>query len=103
MNTRTDPREVDALHIRAREYTQQQVEQMDEWERTLHREWVSLVSRNALAFPSPMEGTVEDGTTTSGSIQTTPAFQAWNSNTLPRGTALLRDRSRTTGDTGLHN
>ena len=142
---------------------------MDDWDRALHREWVSLdpseVSRNALAFPYPleepggsskvklkrswqrrsvatrdispqpqastgsdsvaftpcrqeisqrgrydsreqrvrgqygdgsfhiteipapstylMEGNSEDGTTTSGSTQTTIASRTWNSDTLP--------------------
>ena len=136
MNTRSTPREVEALQARAREYTRQQVEQMDEWERAFYREWTSLMSRNALAFPYPMEseseaqtpiatpihgyvgdvggsasstdilvpgfhdrphrdwdtnpllrtmeGTLEDGTTTSESIQTTPAFQNWNSTNFRR-------------------
>ena len=144
MNTRSTPREVEALQARAREYTQQQVEQMDEWERALYREWTSLISWNALAFPYPMEseseaqtliatpihgyvesgggsasstdilvpgfhdrphmdcdtnpllrkmeGTLEDGPTTSGSTQTTIASRTWNSDTLPRGTVLRRDR-----------
>ena len=94
MNTRATPHEVEALQIRAREYTRQQMDQMDDWERALHRERVSLISRNAISFPYPMEGTLEGGATTSESIQTTPAFQAWNSNTLPRGTVLQRDRLR---------
>ena len=42
VNSRTNPHEVEALQSRAREYTRQQVEQMDDWERALHREWVSL-------------------------------------------------------------
>ena len=67
---------------------------MDEWERALHREWVSLISRKAISFPYPMEGTLEDGTTTSESIQTTTASSIWNSNTPPRGTVLQRDRLR---------
>ena len=111
---------------------------MDDWDRAFHREWVSLISRNALAFPYPMgepeereseaqtlmatpirgyaggsaastvipvqglygdpsraahtnpvlqmmEGNSEDGTTTSESIQTTPASRTWNSSTLPQG------------------
>ena len=94
MNTRAVPHDVEALQIRARENAQQQVEQLNDWERALHREWVSLLSRNAISFPYPMEGTLEDGTPTSGSIQTAPAFQAWNSNTLSRGTVLQRDRLR---------
>ena len=55
MNTRSTPREVEALQARAREYTRQQVEQMDEWERAFYHEWTSLISRNAVAFPYPME------------------------------------------------
>ena len=84
----------------------EQLEQMDDWDRAFYREWTSLITRNALAFPYPMgdpvgreseaqtlmatpirgyvegsaastgtsvamEGTLEDGTTTSGSTQTT--------------------------------
>ena len=140
MNTRTTPRDVEALQLRAHEYMRQQVEQMDDWDRAFYREWTSLITRNALAFPYPMgepvgreseaqtlmatpihgyaggsaastdtpvqefhdsspfrtwntnplllpmEGTLEDGTTTSESIQTTPAFQDWNSNAKPSGT-----------------
>ena len=120
-------------YTRAREYTRRQVEQMDEWERAFYQEWTSLISRNALAFPYPMEreseaqtliatpirgyargsasstdlsvlasndrpfrarntnpllrtmeGTLEDGTTTSESIQTTPASRNWNSANLRR-------------------
>ena len=94
MNTRSTPREVEALQNRAHEYMRQQVEQMDDWERALHREWVSLISRNAISFPYPMEGNLEDGATTSESIQTTPAFQDWNPNANPRGSVLTRNRSR---------
>ena len=54
MNTRWTPRDVEALQERAREYTRQQEEQMDDWDRAFYREWTSLVSRNALAFPYPM-------------------------------------------------
>ena len=43
-------------------------------------------------FLRMMEGNSEDGTTTSESIQTTPASRTWNSSTLPRGTVLRRDR-----------
>ena len=44
---------MEALQIRARGYARQQVEQMNDWERALHREWVSLISRNATSFPYP--------------------------------------------------
>ena len=174
MNTRCTPQDVEALQARAREYTRQQVEQMDDWDRAFYREWTSLISRNALAFPYPMgepiesskvklrrssqrrsvatrdispqarahpgrdcvissprrqwtsqlgrynpreqrvlgqdgegnshttgnpisfpyprEGNTEDGTTTSESTQTTIASRTWNSDTLPRGTVVRRDR-----------
>ena len=59
MNTRSTPREVEALQARAREYTRRQLEQMDEWERGFYREWTSLISWNALAFPYPMESESE--------------------------------------------
>ena len=98
------PHEVEALQSRAREYTWQQLEEMDEWERALHREWVSFVSMNVMSFPYPMEGTLEDGTTTSESIQTTPAFQDWNNNATSRGmaTSNIRSRGRTRpGMTGV--
>ena len=55
MNTRSTPREVEALQARAREYTRRQFEQMNEWERAFYQEWTSLISRNALAFPYPVE------------------------------------------------
>ena len=173
-NRRNHSDEVEALQSRARDYAQRQSDQMDDWDRALHREWVSLVSRNALispysltepsesskvkhrrsrqrrsvatrdispqprvgvgsdsrissprrqwtsqlgrynpreqrvlghygegfshilgnpvSNPHPMEGNTEDGTTTSGSTQTTIASRTWNSDTLPRGTVLRRDR-----------
>ena len=94
VSPRITPYEVEELQLRAREYTRQQVEQMNVWERAFHREWVSLISRNAISFPYPMEGTLEDGTTTSESIQTTPAFQDWNFNATPRGMAMPNIRSR---------
>ena len=50
---RITPSEIEELQLRAREYKRQQ-EQMDDWERAFYREWTSLVSRNALAFPYPM-------------------------------------------------
>ena len=67
--------EIEALEVRARTYLSTQLEQMDDWEGALRGEWVSLVSRNLLIPRYQMEGTLEDGTTTSESIQTTPAFQ----------------------------
>ena len=45
-----------------------------------------------ISNPYPMEGNQEDGTTTSGSTQTTIPSRTWNSNTIPRGTVLRRDR-----------
>ena len=39
-----------------------------------------------------MEENSENGTTTSGSTQTTTASRTWNSDTLPQGTVLRRDR-----------
>ena len=169
-NRRNPSDEVEELQSRAREFTRQQVEQMDDWDRALYREWTSLVSRNAITSNYPLEepsgsskvklkrswqrrsvatrdispepraavgsdpcgpwtsqlgrydpreqrvlgqdgegishikgnpnssphlveGNMEDGTTTSGSIQTTIASRTWNSDTLPRGTALRRDRA----------
>ena len=173
-NRRNHSDEVKELQSRAREYMRRQLEQMDDWDRAFHREWTSLISRNALTstYPleessesskvkhrrsrqrrsvatrdtsslaransgedpiassprrqwtsqlgrydpreqrvlgqeggeishmtgnpipllHPMEETTEDGTTTSGSTQTTLASRTWNSNTLPRGTVLRRDR-----------
>ena len=168
-NRRNHSEEVEALQLRAREYTQRQLEQMDDWDKAFHREWTSLISRNALTSTHPleessesskvklrrswqrqsvatrdispsswvgtgsdsllssprtwctsqlgrydpreqlvhghhregfshitetplMEGNPEDATTTSGSIQTTTASRSWNSDTLPRGTVLIRDR-----------
>ena len=172
-NRRNHSDEVEELQSRAREYTQQ-LEQMDGWDRAFYREWTSLISRNALTSPCPleessgsskvklrrsrqrrsvatrdispqprvnagsdsiissphrqwtgqlgrydpreqralgqygegfsqstgnptsytypMEGNREDGTTTSGSTQTTIASRTWNSDTLLRGTVLRRDR-----------
>ena len=55
MNTRSTPRDVEALQMRAREYTRQQLAQMDDWDRAFYREWTSLITRNALAFPYSME------------------------------------------------
>ena len=103
MNTRSTPRHVEALQNRAREYTRQQEEQMDELERALHHEWVSLISRNAISFPYPMEGTLEDGTITSESIQTTPASRTWNPSTslrgaVQRGRAIRRTRGIISGE-----
>ena len=159
-NRRNHPDEVEALQLRARDYTQRQLDQMDDWDRALHREWVSLVSspysleessesskvkhrrsrqrRSAatrdispqprvsvgsdslissprrqwtsqlgrydpreqrvlgqygegfshitgtpISNPDIMEENSEDGTTTSGSTQTTTASRTWNSDTLP--------------------
>ena len=53
-NRRNHSDAVEELQARAREYTRQQLEQMDEWDRAFYQEWTSLVSRNALAFPYPM-------------------------------------------------
>ena len=53
-NPRNHSNEVEELQSRACEYTQQQLEQMDDWDRAFYREWTSLVSRNALAPPYPM-------------------------------------------------
>ena len=54
MNTRSTPRDVEALQLRAHEYMRQQVEQMDDWDKAFYREWTSLIPRNALAFPYAM-------------------------------------------------
>ena len=136
-NRRNHSDEVEELQSRAREYTRQQLEQMNDWDRAFYREWTSLISRNAIALPYPMgepiesesaaqtlmatpirgyvggsaastdtpamgsyqdslrmrnsnsilyqmEGILEGGTTTSESIQTTPAFQDWNLNVYSR-------------------
>ena len=169
-DNRRDPSdEVEELQSRAREFTRHQVEQLDDWDRALYREWTSLVSRNAIistypleepsgsskvkhrrswqrrsvatrdispqpraavgndpcrpwtsqlgrydpreqrvlgqdgegiscimgdpnSIPHLVERNTEDGTTASGSIQTTIASRTWNSDTLPRGTVLRRDR-----------
>ena len=173
-NRRNHSDEVEALQSRARDYTRRQLEQMDDWDRAFYREWTSLISRNALtspypleessesskvklrrswqrrsvatrdissparansgedpmvssprrqwtsqlgrydpreqrvlgqgggeisrimgnpiSSPHPVEGTMEDGTTASGSTQTTIVSRIWNSDTLPRGTVLRRDR-----------
>ena len=48
-----------------------------------------------------MEGTLEGGTTTSESIQTTPAFQDWNSSVNIRRLALQRNRPRERIRTGM--
>ena len=48
MNTGTTPQDVAALQLRAHEYMREQLEQMDDWDRAFHREWISLISRNAL-------------------------------------------------------
>ena len=172
-NRRNPSDEIEELQSRAREFTRYQLEQMDDWDRALYREWTSLVSRNALTsthpleepsgssnvklrrsrqrrsvatrdispqprasagsdslrstprrqetsqlgrydpreqrvlgqygegsshitgnpmpYTYPMEGNREDGTTTSGSTQTTIPSRTWNSDTLPRGTVLRRD------------
>ena len=94
MNTGTTHQEVQTLESRASTYVRTQVETMDKWERTLHREWSSLVSRNLLIPRSQVEGNLEGDTRTSKSIQTTPAFEVWNAETLPRGTVVQRDRQR---------
>ena len=47
-------------------------------------------SRTAHTIPALR--TMEDGTTTSELIQTTPASRTWNSSALPMGTVLRRDR-----------
>ena len=48
-NRQTPSGEVEKLQSRAREFTRQQVEQMDDGDRALYREWTSLVSRNAIS------------------------------------------------------
>ena len=53
---------------------------------------ISHITGNPIPFPHPVEGNTEDGTTTSGSTQTTIPSRNWNSDTLPRGTVLSRDR-----------
>ena len=58
-NRRNHSDEVEALQLRARDYTQRQLDQMDDWDRALHREWVSLVSRNALISPYSLEESSE--------------------------------------------
>ena len=58
-NRRNHSDVVEALQLRARDYTQRQLDQMDDWDRALHREWVSLVSRNALISPYPLEESSE--------------------------------------------
>ena len=50
-NRRNHSDEVEALQLRARDDTRRQLEQMDDWDRAFHREWISLVSRNALRSP----------------------------------------------------
>ena len=45
-----------------------------------------------MSYTYPMEGNREDGTTTSESTQTTIPSRTWNSDTLPSGTVLRRDR-----------
>ena len=60
--------------------------------RALQRNRPRDLGSNSISFPLQVEGTSEDGTTTSESIQTTPASRTWNSSTLPRGTVLRRDR-----------
>ena len=54
-NRRNHSDEVEELQSRAREYTRQQLEQMDEWDRAFYREWTSLISRNALTSLYPLE------------------------------------------------
>ena len=54
-NRRNHSDEVEELQSRAREYTRQQLEQMDDWDRAFYREWTSLISRNALTSPYPLE------------------------------------------------
>ena len=44
-NRRNHSNEVEELQSRAREYTRQQLEQMDDWDRAFYREWTSLISR----------------------------------------------------------
>ena len=73
MNTTATHQEIQALEVQVRTYMRMQIENMDEWERALHREWSSLISRSLLAPRCQMEGTLEDGMTTSESIQPTPA------------------------------
>ena len=86
------------------EEVQPGLQEVDDWEGAIHREWSSLISHNAV-----LEGTVEDGATASGSIQNTPGegtiqvehasvashtivtSRYWNSNPLPRGTVLQRN------------
>ena len=55
-------------------------------------EGFSHITENPMPYTYLMEGNSEDGTTTSGSTQTTTASRTWNSDTLPRGTVLRRDR-----------
>ena len=54
-NRRNHSDEVEELQLRAREYTRQQLEQMDDWDRAFYREWTSLISRNALTSTYPLE------------------------------------------------
>ena len=54
-NRRNHSDEVEELQSRAREYTRQQLEQMDDWNRAFYREWTSLISRNALTSTYPLE------------------------------------------------
>ena len=65
---RITPSEVQELQCRAREYTRQQLDQMD---RAFHREWISLISRNALAFPYPM-GEPEERESEARTLMATP-------------------------------
>ena len=54
-NRRGPSSEVEELQLRARDFTRYQLEQMDDWDRALYREWTSLVSRNAIASTYPLE------------------------------------------------
>ena len=52
-NRRNHSDDAEALQLRARDYTRQQLEKMDEWDRAFYREWTSLISRNALTSVYP--------------------------------------------------
>ena len=55
-------------------------------------EGFSRMTGNPMPHAYLMEGNSEDGTTISESTQTTIPSRTWNSDTLPRGTVLRRDR-----------
>ena len=84
-----------ALQVRAHAYAQAQRELMEPFERAIYRQVRAFARLDAVTQTYQVEGSLEDGATTSESIQTTPASSAITPpRAIPPGTSTQFDRHR---------